>query len=124
MLQRLQAAAAASRRAGAEEARTPRQIRRRLGGDAVKEIIAQYLAGATAKTLADTHGVSKTALLALFREDGVALRRRPLTDEQLRDVIARYKAGDSIYTIERDTGIPKSSVQRALNRSGLAMRAR
>lgn len=123
-LSRLRDAGVAGSRERGEEKPAPHRFRRRLDESARRQIVAKYRQGATAKAIADSYGISKTALIALLRDAGVAIRRQPLSEDQLAHIVRRYEAGDSIYAIERATGIPKSSVGRALNVAGVNMRQR
>lgn len=60
-----------------------RSLRQRLEPDLVKQIASEYESGATTPSLCKTYGVSKTGMLRLLRDEGVALRRRPLTVDRL-----------------------------------------
>ena len=89
-----------------------------------EEVIRRYEAGETAQALAEEFKVSKTALLALLRQNNVVVRRRALTDDQIADLAQRYEAGKTIAALEAETGIPHASIQRALKRAGVQLRPR
>lgn len=48
----------------------------RLGEDTLKQIVAEYLAGDSTRTLSTRHGISKTAILRTIRNAGHQPRPR------------------------------------------------
>lgn len=50
-----------------------RPIRRRLEPALVKQIVTEYEAGATTPSLCETYGLSKTGIMRLLRDEGIAL---------------------------------------------------
>ncbi len=54
----------------------PHKLRTRLGEDALEQIVAEYLAGDSTRTLATRHGISKTAVLRAIRKAGHQPRPR------------------------------------------------
>jgi DNA invertase Pin-like site-specific DNA recombinase len=123
-LQKLRDKAAAGSRTAAPPSRTIYRIDRRLGAEKIAAIVAHYQAGATARSIANEHNVSHTALVQLLRDAGVSIRRQALTKEQTATISDLYQRGASTYEIAQATGIPKSTVGRLLNKAGVQMRTR
>ncbi|SIS13000.1 hypothetical protein SAMN05880568_2905 [Microbacterium sp. RURRCA19A] len=101
-----------------------RSLRRRLEPVLVKQIAAEYESGATTPSLCATYGLSKTGILRLLRDEGVALRRRPLTDDQVQVARAMYEHGHPIATIASHLDTSYNNVRQRLIREGVQLRTR
>ncbi len=66
--------------------------------------MSAYQAGVSAPKLAEQYGVSRVAIQQLLHDQGVTLRRRPLSEGQLQRVRDLHEAGLSTYAIARRGG--------------------
>lgn len=103
---------------------TPRPLRRRLEPALVTEIVEKYQSGATIPALCIEYLVSKGALLKLLRDEGVRLRRQPLSDKQLHVASLPYEAGESLSAIAAHFSLSPGGVRGALLRAGTELRPR
>jgi hypothetical protein len=93
----------------------PRRVRQRLGEKMVQTIIAAYAGGKTTPDLVAIYGISKTSLLSMLHEQGLARRKPGLSAEQIVEASARRANGESYDVIGRRFGVFGSTVWRALN---------
>lgn len=101
-----------------------RSLRRRLEPTLVKQIAAEYESGATTPSLCDTYGLSKTGILRLLRDEGVALRRQPLTDNQVEVARTLYEHGHPIAAIATRLDTSYNNVRQRLIKVGVQLRPR
>ena len=101
-----------------------RSLRRRLEPALVKQIATEYEAGATTPSLCDTYGLSKTGMLRLLRDEGVALRRRPLTSDQVALAKKMYESGRPIAAIATRLDTSYNNVRQRLIKDGVQLRPR
>ena len=101
-----------------------RSLRRRLEPALVKQIATEYEAGATTPSLCDTYGLSKTGILRLLRDEGVVLRRRPLTSDQVALAKKMYEHGHPIAAIATRLDTSYNNVRQRLIKDGVQLRPR
>jgi hypothetical protein len=82
-----------------------------------------YEAGASARRVARTLGVSKTGVLALLRGLGLEPRvRRGLSEPEVDEAIALYESGLLLREIGAVFGVSRDCVRLALKAAGVQMR--
>ena len=99
-------------------------VSRRIGPDACAEIMRRYVAGETAKALADEFGIARNSVLNLLREHNVVVRRQPPTVDQRVAFVTEYNTGASISEIANRHGVAFGTVQQALSAAMVSMRPR
>lgn len=70
------------------------------------------------------YGVSKSGILRLLREQGVELRRQPLTDDQVSKAIRMYGEGRPIAVIAEHLDTSYNNVRQRLIKAGVQLRPR
>lgn len=70
------------------------------------------------------YGLSKTGILRLLRDEGVELRRRPLTEQQVVFAVNRYRSGQPIQAIASQLDTSYNNVRQRLLKEGVALRPR
>lgn len=103
--------------------RVPRQVERRLGKQAIEELVASYAAGVPSTQLAVAYRLSKGSVLRLLHEHGVAMRRQPLTQSEVDQAVALYRAGWSLARLGAKFSVDGMTVRAALLKQGVAMRS-
>jgi len=101
-----------------------RSLRRRLEPALVKQIATEYESGATTPSLCGTYGLSKTGILRLLRDEGVAMRRQPLTRDQVEVARKLYEHGHPIATIASRLDTSYNNVRQRLIKEGVQLRPR
>jgi len=99
-----------------------RQIQRRIPPEEVEELVACYLAGATALALAGKHSIHRTTVLALLERHRVSRRGRVLTPDHIERAVTLYASGLSCASIGRELQVNPETVRQALLKTGVAMR--
>jgi len=99
-----------------------RQVQRRLPPEEIEELVAAYLAGATALALAAKHSIHRTSVLGLLERHQVARRGRVLTPDHIERAVASYASGRSCASIANDLHVNPETVRQALLKAGVAMR--
>ncbi|RBO83089.1 helix-turn-helix domain-containing protein [Nocardia puris] len=112
----------APRRRPVQTPPTPYRIARRLSPDTITAIVAAYQAGSTTPELCQRYGLSKGSLLKLLSDNGVTMRRQPLTNDQITQAVQLYTDGNSLRTIARQLGSSFSTIREALIAHGVTMR--
>lgn len=84
----------------------------------------EYEAGATTPSLCETYGLSKTGILCILRDEGVKLRRRPLTSDQVQVARSLYENGHPIAAIATRLDTSYNNVRQRLIKEGVKLRAR
>ncbi|KQR86685.1 helix-turn-helix domain-containing protein [Microbacterium sp. Leaf179] len=101
-----------------------RSLRRRIDPALVKQIATEYESGATTPSLCETYGLSKTGMLRLLRDEGVALRRRPLTIDQVELAKKMYEHGRPIAAIATRLDTSYNNVRQRLIKEEVQLRPR
>lgn len=101
-----------------------RPLRRRLAPALVKRVATEYELGATTPNLCATYGLSKAGILQLLRDEGVALRRRLLTNDQVEVARKLHEHGHPIAAIATRLDTSYNNVRQRLIREGVQLRPR
>jgi transcriptional regulator of aromatic amino acid metabolism len=90
----------------------------------VADIAHRYEAGETTQQIGARYGISKTRIATVLRQQGIAIRRRDLTNEQLSEAVALYTAGQSLAWLGMRFGVSHTTIAVALRHQGVQLRAR
>jgi hypothetical protein len=99
-----------------------RQVQRRLSPEEVEELVAAYVAGATALALAAKHSIHRTTVLALLERHQVSRRGRVLTPEHIEQAVSSYASGRSCASIGNEFQVNPETVRQALLKAGVTIR--
>jgi len=99
-----------------------RKVQRRLAPEEIEELVANYLAGATAVALAGKHSVHRTTVLALLERHRVSRRGRVLTPHHIERAVSSYASGRSCASIGKELQVNPETVRQTLLKAGVAMR--
>ncbi len=91
-----------------------RQVQRRLPPEEIDELVACYLAGATALALAGKHSIHRTTVLALLERHRVSRRGRVLTPDHIERAVSLYALGLSCASIGKELQVNPETVRQAL----------
>lgn len=86
------------------------------------DIAQRYEAGESARALATEHGVSTSALINLFRDNGILVKQRGATDADILRMAKDYEAGSTVRDLVKRFGLSQNAVLRALHGAGATMR--
>ena len=99
-----------------------KQVQRRLPPEEIEELVACYLAGATALALAGKHAIHRTTVLALLERHHVSRRGLVLTPDHVERAVSLYASGLSCASIGKELIVNPETVRQALLKAGVAMR--
>jgi len=99
-----------------------RKVQRRLAPEEIEELVANYLAGATAVALAGKHSVHRTTVLALLERHRVSRRGRVLTPHHIERAVSSNASGRSCASIGKGLRVNPETFGQALLKAGVAMR--
>jgi hypothetical protein len=99
-------------------------IQRRLNQETLKQLLADYRAGVSAKQLAKRYHLSRHSIRTVLRESGLPQRYQAMTDAETDRVVELYAVGSTIADVAAALGRPCSTVQTALARRGVVRRRR
>jgi transposase-like protein len=99
-----------------------RRVYRRLPPEEIEELVAGYVAGATAIALAGKHSIHRTTVLALLERHQVARRGRVLTPDHIERAVSLYTSGRSWTSIAKEFHVNPETVRQALLKTDVAMR--
>ncbi|MFB8276988.1 helix-turn-helix domain-containing protein [Nocardia colli] len=100
----------------------PRRLDRRLSSDIVAELVKAYRDGISTIQLCEQHQLSKGGLLKILREQGVKMRKQPLSEAQIKQAARLYAEGQSLRAVATELGSSFSTVREALLAQGVEMR--
>lgn len=100
-----------------------RNLRRRLGPDAIRELVARYNGGEHTTDLSKEFDISRTGLRRLLLAEGVKFRRQPMTESDIRRAVRLYESGLTIRQVVKRVGYSFNTVRQALNEEGVTMRS-
>lgn len=103
---------------------TPRTLRRRFSRQEIEEIVSRYKAGDNTPALCRAYGISKGGILQLLRDEGVVMRKQPITPDDAQRAAQLYEGGNSITEIVDRISYSYSTVRKSLHESGVVMRSR
>ena len=99
-----------------------RRLKHRLGPDKIEEIVHRYRSGETTPALSREHGIFKSGLLDLLRDQGVSLRKQPIPKDHIEKAAQLYQSGLSIQEVVDQIGYSYSTIRKALHQHGVTMR--
>jgi hypothetical protein len=103
------------RRAGQVRPAGSRQVQRRLPPEEVDQLVASYLAGATAIALAGKHSIHRATVLAHLERRNVSRRGHVQTPDLIDRTVALYRSGKSCSPSARSSkSAPRPSARRSL----------
>jgi hypothetical protein len=95
---------------------------KRLGDEAVTQLIVDYRSGVPTTQLMTKYGIGKGTVLRLLEANGVPRRNQPLTPAQVSKVIELYKRGYSLARIGEYLGRQHTVIRDVLKRAGVPRR--
>lgn len=103
-----------------------RQQQRRLSPIETTELTKLYMAGATAKELAQTFGVHRTTVLAQLERQGISRRRslRRMSDTEVAQAASLYADGNSLKSTAVHFGVDAETLRREFKKAGIHVRPR
>lgn len=106
----------------AAKAKPVRGLRRRLRPEVICEIVQRYNGGEYTTYLSREYGISKSGLLRLLRDEGVKLRKQPITPEDESRAVQLYESGLTITQAEERIGYSYGTIRRVLHEEGVEVR--
>lgn len=116
---RLKKAGVQLRKPGNPNAERPE---RRVPTSELESAVKRYLAGESARHIAETGGISKPTLLKELKRQGIAIRLQAVGDEQ--EIIEAYLSGMSVNQIEKKIGCTKRRASNVLKAANVPFRER
>lgn len=100
-----------------------RDVNRRLGSDAIRQLVVDYQSGRHTTELMAVYGISKSSVLRLLQDNEVVMRRQGVSLQQAAAARVLYETeGMSLSAVARKLNLAKQSVRLALLELGVAMR--
>ena len=99
-----------------------KQVQRHLALGEVEQLIASYLAGATAIELAEAYGIHRTTALAVLERHQVPRRGRVWTSDRTRQAVDLYAEGRSCAAIARRFKVNPETIRQHLLAAGVVLR--
>ena len=98
----------------------------RLSQTQVADLVAKYLAGASAQTLAEEFGIHRTTVTTHLERHGVPRRActRRLTDADVQQAAWHYAAGESLLDVGRRYEVDPATIAREFRTAGIKIRPR
>jgi lambda repressor-like predicted transcriptional regulator len=90
----------------------------------IADIIAHYQAGQTTQQVGTRHGISKTRVATVLREQGISIRRQGLNDEQVSEAATLYASGKSLAWLGSRFGVSHTTIAAAFKQQGIQLRPR
>lgn len=97
-------------------------MRRRLDADAIQELVQRYNVDEYTTDLSREYGISKSGLLRLLRDEGVKLRKQPITPEDESRTVLLYESGLTITQAEERIGYLYGTIRQVLHENGVEVR--
>ncbi|MFJ4161200.1 hypothetical protein [Microbacterium testaceum] len=92
-------------------------IRRRLTDEQIVELVGLHRSGVGTPALCERFGISKPSVLELLHDQGVRMRRQPLTKAHRARAVRLFEEGLAIKPIAAELGSSFGAVRRVLTRS-------
>ncbi|MGV9676459.1 helix-turn-helix domain-containing protein [Nocardia sp. NPDC003482] len=98
-------------------------MRRRLSPQTQAQIVEAYEAGTPTTELARQFGVAKSGILKLLKDNGVEMRRQPMTMEEVDLAVKLYQEEKlSLLAVGQKLGKPKGTIRDVLLGRGVRLR--
>ena len=110
------------RRSRRRHRQNDKQVQRHLALGEVEQLIASYLAGATAIELAEAYGIHRTTALAVLERHQVPRRGRVWTSDRTRQAVDLYAEGRSCAAIARRFKVNPETIRQHLLAAGVVLR--
>lgn len=104
------------------EAASTRSLRRKLPPEVIDELVQRYKSGEFTTDLSREYGISKSGFLKLLRDEGVKLRKQPITPEDERRAVELYESGMTIYGVIERVGYSYGVINRMVHKRGVNVR--
>lgn len=101
--------------------RTPRRARQ-LDEEQVRQLIREYMAGATVYELGERFGISRQTVSRHLHRHEVPMRMQGLSPEQIDEAVRLYEAGWSLARIGTRMGVDAGTVHARLREREVRMR--
>jgi hypothetical protein len=99
-----------------------RQHQHRLTEQGVRQLVADYRAGAGIKQPTGRYGIHRTTVAEHFKRAGVEIRHRGLLPEQVDEATRLYLSGWSLVRVGDQLGCDAETIRQALRRNGAVLR--
>jgi len=103
-------------------------MQRRLSQVEIKQVIQQYRAGDSIKTLAGRFEVHRTTVMTHLTQTGIVRRRvvRKMTDQSVAGAVAaaHYATGASLAVVASAFGVHERTLAREFRQAGVSVRPR
>ncbi|WP_156495971.1 hypothetical protein [Microbacterium sp. T32] len=86
-------------------------------------MVRLYSSGATSTALAGDFKVAKSTILRILRENGVVVRRQPLTAKQVKEAKRLYGSGFSLSEVAEQMKVNQETMRVAIIKVGVELRA-
>jgi len=109
---------------GASEvnARTKKQVQRRMRPSEIEDLVAGYQDGRTVYELADQFRIHRDTVSKLLAREGVPRRYRILDTAAIQHAADLYRSGQSLATIGQRLQVNPTTVRAAVLKAGVRMR--
>ena len=97
-------------------------VRKRLGPEAIAQLVSDYQAGASTLALMQQYSIGKGTVLGILDDHGVTRRHQPLTEDQVQQAIELYQQGWSLARVGRRLGRDDTLIHLTLKRAVVARR--
>ena len=88
------------------------KIKYRLTEDEIQAVLRRYEAGEASATVGKAFGISKTTVISILNEHGIAIRKLGLTDKQKQQATRLRQSGLTLNEVARQIGSNYSATQR------------
>ena len=99
-------------------------VQRRLGSEAIRQLVAEYEAGRPTTWLMRTYGLGKGTVLSILEQHGVKMRGQGVPPDRLQEAIQLYRSGLSLKQVAARLDCSAEMVRQALLATGVQVRAR
>lgn len=96
------------------QAKRVHKIKYRLTEAQIQDVLRRYEAGEASATVGKAFGISKTTVISILNEHGIAIRKLGLTDRQKRQASHLRQSGLALNEIARQLGVSYGAAQRFL----------
>ncbi|RQM34890.1 helix-turn-helix domain-containing protein [Rhodococcus ruber] len=88
----------------------------------VRQLAAEYEAGASTRQLEKHFGISRASIVKLLRDAGVSIRYQGMSSAQIDEAVRLYGDGLSLARIGEELGVDPGTVWRRLRERDVPMR--